>query len=84
MSLKIYCLTLGLTDIAVDLDAAIEFFCFGKTTCMFDYTDLQELIMNSDPDYSQGPKINSSDTLLYIFTSGSSGLPKPAVMPHCR
>lgn len=47
--------------------------------------DLDRLTAAASPEWSAGSFNRvSSDSLLYIFTSGTTGLPKPAIITHIR
>lgn len=47
--------------------------------------ELENLLKNETGDYfAHNEEVSVKDTVIYIFTSGTTGLPKPAVIRHNR
>ncbi|XP_063242357.1 long-chain fatty acid transport protein 4-like [Bacillus rossius redtenbacheri] len=55
--------------------------CGSDLGQVFSMDSLVEAAPSSQPQVEQ---LNSEDKMLYIFTSGTTGLPKPAIIPHSR
>jgi solute carrier family 27 fatty acid transporter 1/4 len=46
--------------------------------------NLENLVQNQSDDFSMTEKVLGSDILMFVYTSGTTGLPKPAVIKHNR
>ncbi|XP_057302063.1 long-chain fatty acid transport protein 1-like isoform X2 [Hydractinia symbiolongicarpus] len=74
----------ALSEIQTELNG-LDFFCYGRSEKIKYATDLPGLIettCTSNPPRPEG--ISFYDKLIYMYTSGTTGLPKPAVIRHTR
>jgi len=63
----------------------ISFFCYGRSEHVRNATDLPGLIETTSTTSPPRPdNLSFYDKLIYMFTSGTTGLPKPAVIRHTR
>lgn len=65
------------------LDKEVQIFTFDSTDVENSFDETFRLTPISKPDFDTGPAA-SKKTVLYVFTSGTTGLPKPAVINQGR
>uniref|UniRef100_A0A7M5XLP4 Long-chain-fatty-acid--CoA ligase n=1 Tax=Clytia hemisphaerica TaxID=252671 RepID=A0A7M5XLP4_9CNID len=74
----------ALRDIQSEL-RGYEFYCYGSANRIKEATDLPELIESTSTSNPPRPdNLTFYDKLIYMYTSGTTGLPKPAVIRHTR
>ncbi|XP_047131107.1 long-chain fatty acid transport protein 1 isoform X1 [Hydra vulgaris] len=63
----------------------LVYFCFGSKKKILKSIDLMKLIESTVTTHPPRPDgISLYDKLIYMYTSGTTGLPKPAVIRHTR
>ena len=88
----VYIFFVALTDIAPDLDPSVALFKLGESSSSSSSdlvrsdsllsTDLLSTLPASRPEVEDRPGFD--DPLMYIFTSGTTGLPKAATIKNSR